>query len=555
MEEVINTIQHIIQQYGKDVLLEKRFLNIFNDLYPIRMDREDFSLLSDIVKRGYLKQILKIKKRNLKKEIESISNSLIKDGHAEKNVHHFLCAIMVGAGGITERDYWETLKGQVCPNRPTTSIELNFHMNILNIIRYVCLLLFLAVLSSIPYLYIHSLVYLWPFWAITVIVTFCGITTIVYYEVIEKKWRSFQRGCFRGLMVCQSILLMVFPPLANMYKECGLFYYWDSNYNEFEMDAWFLTMMYSIVAGMFLLLSCFLSTEESLKNKKQSKKYNYKTVLGFVSAIFCYTICMYTIIAKPYYQKKSEFDSYNIRSKELKQSRQNISKSLSFCGIQLGDKYERCLSIVRTNMTAIELESGKEARHFSEISAVIDTTDYSIIVDSVIKAQTSWDNQNVKVNLYFNKGINVAIKITELAQNPLPLFKSKYGRPEYFIPKLDYDETLINKIDNNQFLYKGYNNSPLHYDINEKDYRWTFRNAIISIKYFDDDTYSSYILYLNRNCEKIYSEYKQHSEKLEQEKKHQEKLEEIREYQRQQRKAAIEKKRIESNHKKAFNEI
>lgn len=68
MEEVINTIQHIIQLYGKDVLLEKRFLNIFNDLYPNRMDREDFSLLGDIVKRGYLKQILKIKKEILKRK-------------------------------------------------------------------------------------------------------------------------------------------------------------------------------------------------------------------------------------------------------------------------------------------------------------------------------------------------------------------------------------------------------------------------------------------------------------------------------------------------------
>lgn len=91
MEEIINTIQRIIQQYGKNVLLEKRFLNIFNDLYPIRMDREDFSLLSDIVKRGYLKQILKIKKRNLKKGIESISNSLIKEG-MQKRMSIISCA-------------------------------------------------------------------------------------------------------------------------------------------------------------------------------------------------------------------------------------------------------------------------------------------------------------------------------------------------------------------------------------------------------------------------------------------------------------------------------
>ena len=551
MEEVINTIQHIIQQYGKDVLLEKRFLNIFNDLYPIRMDREVFSLLSDIVKRGYLKQILKIKKRNLKKEMDSISSSLIRDGHAEKNVRHILCAIIVGVGIATEQDYWETLKGQTCPKQPSSSIDLNFHMIGLNIIPYVCLFLFLAVAVSIPYLYICSLSYLWPFWAITIVISFCGIATIVYYTLIEKKWTSFQKGCFRGLMICLSILLIVFPMLTFGYKECGLFYYWSSNYSGYQTDASSLTTMYSAVAGMLFLKSCFLSTEGSLKNKKQSKKY--KTVLGFISAIFCYTICTYTIIAMPYYQKKSEFDSYNIKSKELKQNRQNISKSLSFCGIQFGDEFGRCLSIVRAKMNAIEFESGNEA------TAVIDTTDYSLIVDSVITAKTFWDNQNVIVSLYFNKGINMAIKITGLTQNPLPLFISKYGRPEYFIPRLDYDETLTSKVDNNQFLYKGYDYTSYRYYLGDyicfDDYRWTFKNSIISIRYLGDDSYSSYILYLNRNCEKLYSEYKQYSEKLEQEKRRQDKVKEIRKYQQQQRKAAIEKKREEKNHRKAFNEI
>ncbi len=557
MEEVINTIQHIIQLYGRDVLLEKRFLNIFNDLYPNRMDREDFSLLSDIVKRRYLKKILKIKKGNLKKEIDSIYSSLIIDGHAEKNVRHLLCAIIVGIGITTEQDYWEILKGQTCSKQPSSSIDLNFHMIGLNLIPYVCLFLFLAVVVSIPYLYICALSYLWPFWAITIVISFCGIATIVYYMLIEKKWTSFQKGCFRGLMSCLSILLIVFPMLASIYKECGLFYHWSSNYSEYQMDVWSLTIMYSVVAGGLFLISCFLSTEGPLKNKKQSNKY--KTSFGFISAIFCYAICTYTIIAKPYYHKKAEYISYNIKSKELRQKRQNISKMLSFCGIQLGDEFGKCLSIVRANMNTIEFESGKEARHFSEISAVIDTTDYALIVDSVIKAQTSWDNQNVKVNLYFNKGKNVAIKITELTQNPLPLFTSKYGRPEHFIPKLDYDETLTSKVDNNQFLYKGYYTSYRYYLLGDyecfDDYRWTFRNSIISIRYLGNDSYSSYILYLNRNCEKMYSEYKQYSEKLEQEKRQQDKIREFRKHQQQQRKAAIEKKREENNHKKAFNEI
>lgn len=86
MEEVLKTIQHITQRYGKDVWLEKRFLNIFNDLYPNRMDKEVHALLSRMYEKGYLKQILKARKRSLKKDVTFISNSLVKDGHAEKDV-------------------------------------------------------------------------------------------------------------------------------------------------------------------------------------------------------------------------------------------------------------------------------------------------------------------------------------------------------------------------------------------------------------------------------------------------------------------------------------
>lgn len=65
MEAIIKTIQQITQQYGKEILLEKRFLNIFNDLYPNRMDKETHALLSCMYEKGYLKQILHTKKRNM----------------------------------------------------------------------------------------------------------------------------------------------------------------------------------------------------------------------------------------------------------------------------------------------------------------------------------------------------------------------------------------------------------------------------------------------------------------------------------------------------------
>lgn len=63
------------------------------------------------------------------------------------------------------------------------------------------------------------------------------------------------------------------------------------------------------------------------------------------------------------------------------------------------------------------------------------------------------------------------------------------------------------------------------------------------------------ILYFNRSCEKIYADYQRHVEKIEEEKRRKEEIRMNREYQRQQRKAAIEKKRVEDNHKRAINEI
>lgn len=101
MEAIKKTIQQITQQYGKEILLEKRFLNIFNDLYPNRMDKETHALLSCMYEKGYLKQILHTKKRNIKKEIALISNSLVKDGHAQKDVQQLVYALIVGAGVAT----------------------------------------------------------------------------------------------------------------------------------------------------------------------------------------------------------------------------------------------------------------------------------------------------------------------------------------------------------------------------------------------------------------------------------------------------------------------
>lgn len=552
MEEVIATIQHITRLYSRTVLLENRFLNIFKDLYPCRMDKDVFSLFSEIVKRGYLKQILNIKKRNLKKEIDSISNSLIKDGHDEKNVHNLLCAIIVGTNVATKQDYSEALKGQTCPKYPNSSTSLNFGKMGLNILHYVLLFLFLILICSTPYLYICALRYLWPFWATTIIIIFCGIA-IIAYGLMEKAYSSFQKGCFLGLMTCLSFLLCIFPSLTDLYAECGLFNYWSPDYFVYQAEMSFITILYSIIVGTFFIGLCFEGIRDSLKKKKQNINNKKSIVLGIVSAISCYTIFMYMIITIPYYQKKSEFDSYNTKNKELKQSRQNISKSLSFCGIKLGDNFERCFSIVRSNMKDIELESGKVARHFSEISAVLDTTDYSVVVDSVIKAQAFWDNQNVRVNLYFNRGKNIAIKVTELTQNPLPLFMSKYGRAEYIIPNLDYDETLTSKFEDHMFLYEGYGYQSYKYE--RLDYRWTFKNSIISIKYFGKDSYSSYILYLNRECENLYSDYRLNLEKSEKEKRRQDSINVIRERQKQQRKAAAEKKREVNNHKRALNEI
>lgn len=123
------------------------------------------------------------------------------------------------------------------------------------------------------------------------------------------------------------------------------------------------------------------------------------------------------------------------------------------------------------------------------------------------------------------------------------MFISKYGRPEEDpILDLDYNKTLASNVENDQIQYIRESDSYLNHRGNN---RWTFKNSIIFIE--SDE----YILYLSRNCEKLYSEYEQYTEKLEQEKRKQEQIK----YQRQQREEAIERKREEDNHKRAINEI
>lgn len=206
-------------------------------------------------------------------------------------------------------------------------------------------------------------------------------------------------------------------------------------------------------------------------------------------------------------------------------------------------------------MNDIHFMSRNDARFsldFFDYDLLVDDTDYFLIVDSLVTARASWDNQNVRVYVYFTNGINMAIKVMSLDKNPLPMFISKYGRPEFFIPKLKRNETLAIKTENNQFLFPQKDDPPSY--INDKnDCRWTFKNSIISIKEFGDTSPS--ILYFNRSCEKIYADYQRHIEKIEEEKRRKEEIRINREYQRQQRKAAIEKKRVEDNHKRAINEI
>lgn len=498
MEAIIKTIQQITQQYGKEILLEKRFLNIFNDLYPNRMDKEVHALLSRMYEKGYLRQILKAKKRSLKKEVTLISNSLVKDGHAPKDVQQLVYALIVGARVATKQEYSDLLNGEDAYKQPHSSIGSIFNKIVKTITHYALLFLLLAMISAIPYIYILSLCILKQFLTIAINIAFCIVSAIISNKIINKSritWSPFQEGCLYGLIFCLFVPLTLFPLLTYIYKGSGLFYYWCSNYAENLTDELVLAMMGPLtffIMGFLICLGCEINDNE------QDEAYKHKRTRGIVSTIICYAICICATIAIPYFQKKAEFEAYNIKSKELKQNRQKVYKFLSFNGIQLGDSFEKCLSVAR------KLMSGKEGARLrysdyyvvgidnTDNPLIIDNTDYSLIVDSVITTKTSWDNQNVNIYIYFNKGVNVAIKVTNY-QDPIPLYIKRYGKPEDIIPKLDYDETLRSKVENNQFLYKG--NGYL-------SCKWTFKNSIIFINKDTQD-----ILYFNRNCEKIYAEH------------------------------------------------
>ena len=103
----------------------------------------------------------------IKKNVTLISNSLVKDGHAEKDVQQLLRAIIVGIGVATEQEYSDILNGGATNSKSSNVV--------LTITRYALLVLLMAVVIAMPYLYIRSLSILWPIYPITIIIAFCFI--------------------------------------------------------------------------------------------------------------------------------------------------------------------------------------------------------------------------------------------------------------------------------------------------------------------------------------------------------------------------------------------
>lgn len=560
MEEIINIIKQIVTKFGRNIVVTKKFVNIFSDLYPSRHHPLANKVVREAVACGFTQKILTVDKVVIKKEIDALSKTLVTQGLQRASVENTLYAIVIGADLITVEDYRRMTanpkpekQSKPQPHNPKPSSPKPSNppqssnppsASSASDIKVWCGLLVVYVTAMLsPFIYAHVIKYVWPFWA------YCGVSIInlsiwgFFGAFILSKSKRFAGGFFTGIAIFSAVLNALWPfiIMCGVVMGCSptsLLIYYGVQIND-EGDMWFTTPIFCVIWTYIIIMATSHDTYQYVS--KQSKS-NHHFAGGVLAAISICSLTIFGFITMPYYINLHKINEHNKNSNVLLSQRSEEIKNLSFCGLQLGSSYEKCKSLMEHNMEAADTIHFEVSGYNKYISTR--NGDYTDLITRTLMAKTTWDNQDVGVVAFFNKDICIAIHVVEVG-DPLPIFKKKYGQPEHFIPEsiCDYDNVLQSDIS----TYTSDTNL-----FSRGDYTWTYKNAIISISL----SYGSQsIFYIDRRCEALMRDLQEKKREKAQKQARQKRLLQKREEERERRKMEIEQKQAEINHKRAVEEI
>ncbi len=570
---LIRAIEKIVTQFGVDVLVEDRFVNILHDMYPDRDNPAVFRIIKSMVDDGYCSDLLKCNKINIHNYVSKSTLALNqKNGYDKNLVENLLYSIALGSGVVLQKDisaqaspspsqnmparqkpatpqqnkYNSKAPNTPLPNmqKPKGSLFSSYRLFNIFYLTIAFLGLFIA-----PVIYLLAITGVWwpSFTLFLILIIQAIIFSVSYKQLMRNKPLPVIGGSFSAIILCGFIFYAFAPFYADGNSTKEVICYLGLPYGH-EMAVPVITLIISTfyfgyiniggrIAGydLTLILDKMGDKYSSVNGKTEINRLinNKKFMKGFLLSCLFIWLTGVIVMHLPTLDLW-RIDLINIL---LRNDRSSEYKQLSFAGFRIGSDMDSCNNVARTHSEYIY--GGIEAyKNMGNSNAVV-INDYSFdSFDSTMYVKSKWYEDTVDISIHSLKGKVMAIFIPTdyYSQYKIrELFSQKYGQPE----RKRYKKYKTVIIENN------------YYDI----YTWTYKNGIIQIEPFR-------IIYYDRYIETVA---KQNKEKEEQEalrRKRIKQMEKEKEAERQRKQDSLdnikkieEEKKREYERKKAIDQI
>lgn len=555
MNKLIQEISAIVSKYGVDIVTEERFVNILKDLYPDRDHPEKFDILKAIVADGisadmYTDCDATTVKSFLEKKAGFLSR---KYGFDSADIKQVLASLCIGCCILTINEYNLAIKPNSSkpspskpqvkqkPSRSPQPSKPSFHDNPVTLRSILALIWSFLGMCAIPYAYLALLSNgWWPFWAIAAVAVIYFFTIIMSGFLMNededfefKGINQFILGAYICISLCAILFILIGPFICYWTRNSlGMFY----GYYRFYLteSPTILTFALSIICCLFAVALAWVPIDRFIHAD------NPKNFLrGALMVLITITILHIFFFALPLnekshyerlYQKEVErVEQERLRITELKKERSAKKMDLSFMDFYLGQDFKQSLAILNDVKDYKSVKTG----NMDDLSygLIMDSLRYDPIINRVARANTLWDNDEVKIYLFSNNDKLVAIEMitNHDIDSVVAIYSEKYGVPEYE-PRI-FEPT-----------------SESH------NYSWTFMNSQIRVS--SSSTYSdTHVLYIDHECDVLLGKWvaEQSIKRQEQRRKEDSARQKAAEIERQR----LEKERLEKkqNHEKSIKQI
>ena len=528
---LVDATNRIVNQFGKSIIQEDRFVNILSDMCPDRDNPAVFRIIRSAIQDDLIKNVLFSDFKNIENQIATVSYALSKRyGYDLSLVEGIMFSLAVGYGTISKAQYTDlscpknkTNHKNVLPpwnknnnqnnnqnknkpknnTNPTKKNKFDVH-----IVKYVLTLIWgILGLSVSPFLYLFgvissdSICFVGSFYvAILHFFTLVPIAAVIDGKpsISNQKTYPSIAGAMYGLMLCAITFWVVFPVLFGFQFILDI---WDISIK--EPIPWITTFIANLfcaaILGSYLEeIERFSSIPTKGKNKYlfiniqlfNSKPFkrgfiivtSYFLIVGFISLI---APTVSEIVGKyNIYRINSYIDELNKQKADIKLQRENDNRKLGFAQFNLDDSFVSAVSKIKKD----DVFTVENSTTYNK-SLSVHNENYISLVDSIISLDTQWNNEIITIELFFVKNKLAALRYSPLqtkGDSILSIYTAKYGEPEYELKKYVYSKDGYPKTMPAENSVEKFNISSGNIDKDElypDSYYWTYKNCLIKIDY------------------------------------------------------------------------